>query len=173
MTANVFGSARPEAAIDPATYRCALGHLPTGVTVVATIDSGRPVGLVVGSVFSVSLEPSLVGFCVALTSNTWPSLERTGRFAVSVLGDHQAAICRVMSTKNPDKFEQVPWTAAPATGSPYVDGAVASIDCELDERYVAGDHYIVVGRVRHLHSEPNSAGSLVFCRGDLGRHERL
>ena len=48
--------------IDPALYRRVLGHYPTGVTVVAGLEGDRPVGLAIGSFFSVSLDPPLVGF---------------------------------------------------------------------------------------------------------------
>ena len=44
--------------IDPALYRRVLGHYPTGVVVVAGVDDGHPIGLAIGSFFSVSLEPS-------------------------------------------------------------------------------------------------------------------
>ena len=159
--------------IDPLDYRQVFGHLPTGVTVVATVESGRPVGLTVGSVFSVSLDPPLIGLCVALTSTTWPSIERTGRFAVSILGDHQQNVCRVMSTKDPDKFSHVDWCPAPITGSPYVQDAVAHIDCELEKVHPAGDHWIVVGRVRHLVASDSEVVPMVFCRGALGRHSVL
>src|SRR5437867_3116349 len=55
---------------DPLLFRRILGAFPTGVTVVATIDDGRPVGLAVGPFFSVSLEPPLVGLCVMTTPPT-------------------------------------------------------------------------------------------------------
>ncbi|HPB46364.1 MAG TPA: flavin reductase, partial [Microthrixaceae bacterium] len=57
--------------IDPADYRKVLGAFPTGVTVVAAVADGRPGGLAVGSFFSVSLEPPLVGFCVQKSSSSW------------------------------------------------------------------------------------------------------
>ena len=53
---------------DAARFRQILGSFPTGVTVVTTLQDGRPVGLAAGSFFSVSLDPPLVGFCVMTTS---------------------------------------------------------------------------------------------------------
>lgn len=171
---TVTPSAAPtEPGIDSLEYRRVFGHLPTGVSVVATVESGRAVGLIVGSVFSVSLNPPLAGLCVAHTSTSWPAIERTGRFAINVLADHQQDICRVMSTKDPDKFERVPWSASPVTGSPYVDGAAAHIDCELDTMHLAGDHWIVVGRIRHLAAEAVDPSPMVFCRTTFGRHHPL
>lgn len=165
--------AEMDISIDPMLYRNVLGHLPTGVSVIATLDEGRPVGLAAGSFFSVSLEPPLVGFCVTLTSSTWPAIERSGRFAVSVLADDQVEVCRRFAAKGPDKFAGVAWTPAPVTGAPLIDGAVAHIDCDLDRQVLAGDHWIVIGAVRHLSLHRAEAGALVFARGGYNSHQPL
>jgi hypothetical protein len=39
---------------------------------------------------------------------------------------------------------------APVSRSPLVDGAVAHLHCDLEQQHLAGDHWIVVGRVRYL-----------------------
>lgn len=150
-------------------FRQVLGHFPTGVTVVATMDGDRPVGLAVGSFFSVSLEPPLVGFCVMTTSSTWPVIESCGRFGVSVLADDQTEVCRRLATKDPDKFTGLNWSPAPITGSPLIDGAVVHCDCTLEQQQLAGDHWIVVGRVAQMAVHRKDAEPMVFCRGDYGR----
>lgn len=151
--------------IDPAHYRTVLGHFPTGVTVVAGSVDGAPVGLAIGSFFSVSLEPALVGFCVGRNSTSWPSIRDTGSFCVNVLGADQEDVSRKFA--GPEKFTGVGWSAA-ASGSPRIDGVLAWIDCDLDAVHDAGDHLIVVGAVREL--EIGHPGApLVFFRG--GYHE--
>jgi 3-hydroxy-9,10-secoandrosta-1,3,5(10)-triene-9,17-dione monooxygenase reductase component len=154
---------------DAARFRQVLGCFPTGVTVVTTVEGGVPVGMAAGSFFSVSLDPPLVGFCVMTTSNTWPAIERSGSFGVSILADDQTEVCRQLAKKGRDKFDGVAWSPAPVTGSPLVDGAVAHLDCELEQQHLAGDHWIVVGRVRALELHRNEAEPLVFCRGGFGR----
>ena len=156
---------------DAARFRQILGSFPTGVTVVTTLQDDRPVGLAAGSFFSVSLDPPLVGFCVTTTSNTWPAIERSGSFGVSILADDQTDICRRLAGKGADKFNGVPWSPAPVTGSPLLDGAVAHLDCDLEQQHLAGDHWIVVGRVRALDLHRGEADPLVFCRGAFGRHQ--
>lgn len=156
-----------------ARFRQVLGCFPTGVTVVTTVEGGLPVGMAAGSFFSVSLDPPLVGFCVMTTSNTWPAIERSGSFGVSILADDQTEVCRQLAKKGPDKFGGVAWSPAPVTGSPLVDGAVAHLDCELEQQHLAGDHWIVVGRVRALELHRSEAEPLVFCRGGFGRQNPL
>lgn len=68
---------------DAARFRQILGSFPTGVTVVTTVQDGSPVGLAAGSLFAVSLDPPLVGFCAMTTSNM--ARHRAQRF---VRGQH-------------------------------------------------------------------------------------
>ncbi len=150
-------------AIDQATFRQVLGHFPTGVTVVAGMDGDEPVGLAVGSFFSVSLEPPLVGFCVDKSSGSWGRMADTKRFCVNVLGDDQEDICRVFATSGDDKFATIGWHPT-ELGSPRIDGVLAWIDCEVDAVHEAGDHDIIVGRVRGL-ALGHEGDPLVFFRG--------
>ena len=159
--------------IDPLLYRKVLGHFPTGVTVVAGLSGGRPVGLAIGSFFSISLDPPLVGFCVARSSSTWPLIAEDGRFGVSVLAEDQHETSGRFAGKHEDKFEGISWDPSPVTGSPLIRGAVAHIDCELYETHPGGDHEIVEGLVRHLEVHRAEVGPLLFVRGAYGRHVEL
>ena len=150
-------------AIDQAHYRQVLGHFPTGVTVVAGIDGDEPVGLAVGSFFSLSIEPALVGFCVGKSSTSWARMESAGAFCVNILGADQEDVCRVFATSGEDKFASIGWRRT-ETGSPLIDGVLAWIDCEVDAVHDGGDHHIVVGRVQGL-EVGHEGDPLVFFRG--------
>ena len=154
-------------AIDQATYRQVLGHFPTGVTVIAGRDGDDPVGLAVGSFFSLSLDPPLVGFCVGNASSSWARMEPSGSFCVNVLRSDQEDVSRRFATSDADKFAGLGWTEA-ASGSPRLEGVLAWIDCELHEVHDGGDHRIVVGRVREL-AVGHEGTPLVFFRG--GYHD--
>jgi 3-hydroxy-9,10-secoandrosta-1,3,5(10)-triene-9,17-dione monooxygenase reductase component len=159
--------------IDPMVFRKVLGHFPTGVTVISSHDAGRPVGLAVGSFFSVSLDPPLVGFCVSNASSTWPIIERAGAFGVSILADDQHEVSNQFASRSDDKFAGLGWEGAPVTGSPLLHGAMAHLDCELEDQFPGGDHVIVIGRVRALEVRREDTGSLVYFQGGYGRHEPL
>ena len=150
-------------AIDQAHYRQVLGHFPTGVTVVAGMDGDEPVGLAVGSFFSLSIEPPLVGFCVGKTSNSWSRMADNGSFCVNILGDDQEDVCRVFATSAEDKFTSIGWRPS-ETGSPLIEGVLAWIDCDLDAVHEGGDHHIVIGRVRGM-DIGHEGEPLVFFRG--------
>lgn len=145
-------------------FRRILGHYPTGVCAITAIaQDGRPVGLVVGSFTSVSLDPMLVAFFPDKSSTTWPKVEAAGQFCVNVLGDGQKSVCSALAAKGEDKFAGVDYELS-ELGSPIIHGALAWIDCELETVHEAGDHYIVLGRVKSLDLH-HEGSPLIFHKG--------
>lgn len=158
--------------IDARRFRDVLGHFPTGVAVVTGMDAdGRPAGMAVGSFSSVSLDPPLVAFMPDRSSSSWPKFRDSGAFCVNILGAEQESVCRAFAMKGGDKFAELSWRPA-GSGSPILDGVLAWIDCDLDVVHEAGDHYIVIGRVREL-DIGTPALPLVFFQGGYGRFTSL
>lgn len=155
------------ATIEPRHFRDVMGHLPTGVVVVAAREPGTgvPAGLVVGTFQSLSLDPPLVAFSVATTSSSWPKIRPAGFFSASVLADGQHDVCRAMSSKQGDKFAAVDWHES-ADSTPQIAGAHAWIDCKTTQELDGGDHVIVIAEVRRL--DAGGGQPLVFHRGRLG-----
>ncbi len=141
-----------------------LGHVPTGVTVVTAMCDRDPVGLAVGTFFSVSLEPPMVGFCAAFTSTSFPKVRAAGTFCANILAADQESVSRVFASTGADKFRGLGWRESDDTGSPVIDDAIAWIDCEIASVTEAGDHVIVLGNVLHLEAQ-RVTGPLVFFRG--------
>jgi flavin reductase (DIM6/NTAB) family NADH-FMN oxidoreductase RutF len=152
-------------AIDPTEFRKVLGHFPTGVTVVTAARDGVPVGLTIGSFTSVSLDPPLVGFLPGKSSTSWPDIERAGAFCVNVLADDQSELCWGFARDGDEKFDGVGWRPG-VTGSPILEGALAWIDCTIEQVVEAGDHWFVLGLVEHLAAREGAP--LLFFRGQLG-----
>ena len=158
--------------IDPQIFRRVLGQYPTGVCIITaeTAEDGRS-GMVVGSFTSVSLDPPLIAFLPATTSSTWPKIQRAGSFCVNILSADQETVCRTFFGSAGDKFASIQTTPA-GSGAPIIDGAVAWIDCDIEDVHDAGDHYIVVGRVRALDSAVRHL-PLIFFQGGYGAFSSL
>jgi flavin reductase (DIM6/NTAB) family NADH-FMN oxidoreductase RutF len=160
------------AQLDSGLFRYVLGHYPTGVTVVTMIKDGQPLGMVVGSFTSVSLDPPLVAFLPDKSSSTYRSMGRPDTFVINVLGADQEPLCRTFASKTTtEKWAGVLWHPA-ASGAPILDAAVAWIDCRLHAVYDGGDHDIVVGRVEALDVNSPSL-PLLFFQGGYGRFTPL
>lgn len=157
----------PTTQIDPDKFRQTLGHFPTGVVLVTAIDEdGEPVGMVVGSFTSVSLDPPLVAFLPTRASRTFARLRTATSFCINVLAADQEGLCRRFARPGEDKFAGVEWNPAPS-GSPILDGVVAAIDCTFDSILEGGDHYIVIGSVTSL-QVVNAITPLLFFQGGYG-----
>jgi 3-hydroxy-9,10-secoandrosta-1,3,5(10)-triene-9,17-dione monooxygenase reductase component len=152
---------------DSSEFRRILGHYPTGVCAITAMDGDVPVGMVVGSFTSVSLDPPLVAFLPDRKSTSWPRIEAAGRFCVNVLADTQQHVCRALSSKAENKFEAVDYRLTGA-GLPMIDGVVAWIDCDLYAVHEAGDHFIAIGRVHSL-DVPHPGAPLLFFKGGYGQ----
>lgn len=158
---TVYGSVQ----IDPAHFRQVLGHLPTGVTVIAAHGRHGPVGMAANSVTSVSLDPPLILLCPAKSSSTWPEIRAVGSLCVNVMAEHHEEVTRQFAGREADRFSGIDYTSRP-TGPALCD-AVAWIECTIHDEHDAGDHTIVVARVVAIEAAPN-AEPLVFFRGRYG-----
>ncbi|WP_084000496.1 flavin reductase family protein [Actinomadura kijaniata] len=155
---------------DPGGLRRVLGHFATGVALVTGLDAGKPVGLLVNSFTSVSLEPPLIAFCVAHTSSSWPRLRAGGRHCVSFLAADQREQAHRLAASGDAKFRGLAWSPSPS-GLPLPDGALAWLECAVEAEHPAGDHVIVVARVHRMgrSGAVPHPGPLVFYRGGYGR----
>lgn len=153
--------------IDTALFRETLGHYPTGVAAITAVAEGRPVGMVVGTFSQVSFDPPLIAFLPTIGSKSFATLRTATAFCVNVLASDQETLCRRFATTGDQKFDGVGWRPAPH-GSPILDGAVSWIECTFEDVWEAGDHFIVIGRVRDLAVE-RSTLPLLFFQGGYGR----
>lgn len=153
--------------IEAPHFREVLGHYPTGVALVTAIaDDEEPIGMVVGTFSSVSMDPPLVSFMPTRGSYTFERLRTASCFTVNILAHDQEDLCRQFARRGADKFAGVDWRAS-QNGSPVLEGVVASVDCDFHEVLEAGDHYIVLGRVTALEVQ-RPVVPLLFFQGGYG-----
>jgi flavin reductase (DIM6/NTAB) family NADH-FMN oxidoreductase RutF len=150
-------------AFDAMEFRRALGCFLTGVTIVTTIDpDGEPRGFTANSFTSVSLDPPLVLVCIGKNAHSHPVFSASKGFVINILSEAQKAASGTFASKAPDKFDSVQWHAG-MTGNPVIDETVASFDCDMNQLVDAGDHSILIGRVRDF--SHSAAQPLGYCRG--------
>jgi flavin reductase (DIM6/NTAB) family NADH-FMN oxidoreductase RutF len=139
---------------DAAELRRVFGCFPSGIAAVCTLAAdGQPTGMAVSSFTSVSLDPPLVSVCVQDSSTTWPVLRKAPRLGVSVLAEGQDAAARALAARGVDRFADLSWTAT-EEGAVVLHGAAAWLDCEIEVEHTAGDHLLVLLRVRGLVGDP-------------------
>lgn len=152
---------------DPLKLRSALGSYATGVTVITAMADGERAGVTVNSFASVSLDPPLVLWSLALTSGSLAIFERATHFAVNVLGEGHEDVAHRFTRKGIDRFEGVPLVEG-IGGAPVLADAVASFQCRRAHRYAGGDHVIYLGHVEYFGHEPDRR-PLLFHAGRMAR----
>lgn len=159
------------APILPRHLRDVLGSFTTGVVVVTTRgDGGRPVGLTINSFNSVSLDPPLILWSIALKAPSLGAFRAADSFVINILGAHQEEIGRRFATPAPDKFSGVAWEAG-FTGAPVIADTAAHLECKVHARHPGGDHEIYLGEVVALQDRGHAP--LVYHRGAFCRIEKL
>jgi 3-hydroxy-9,10-secoandrosta-1,3,5(10)-triene-9,17-dione monooxygenase reductase component len=149
---------------DARSFRNALGRFTTGVAFVTAAPDGEPTGLIVNSLTSVSLEPSLVSFCPARSSFTWTHMRRARRFAVNVLGWQHEPFATRATPAGADRFADIDWEPG-RHGAPLLKDALVTLECRIAAEHAAGDHSIVVGHVDNLRVSRVTSDPLVFFAG--------
>jgi flavin reductase (DIM6/NTAB) family NADH-FMN oxidoreductase RutF len=135
--------------LDQAQLRQVFGAYPTGVAALAALVDREPTGIAASSFVSVSLDPPLVSVCVAHSSTTWPALRAVSRLGISVLGAHQEAASRQLSSRDGERFAELNWRST-SDGAVLLSDASAWLDCSIEREIPAGDHDIIVLRVHDL-----------------------
>ncbi|GGJ93083.1 flavin reductase family protein [Pseudomonas matsuisoli] len=152
-------------AIEPLSFREALGHYASGITVITSHTDGEPLGFTCQSFYSVSMSPPLVSFSVMSSSASYPRIRQAGRFAVNILSGQQVKISNQFARKGTDKWHGVEWHASPL-GNPIIAGSLHWLDCELHAEHAAGDHLIVIGEVKALNRHDATATQpLLYFKG--------
>ena len=155
--------------VDRATFVATMGAVPTGVTIVTSLDSdGTPRGLTCNAFSSVSVDPPLLLVCVDKRSATLGALRASGRFAVNFLASGRDAVATLFATKAEDKFANIRW-APSRSGMPIlIDDAIAYAVCSTVQEIESGDHYIFIGRVEEVQPPRPDDEPLVYFRRKFG-----
>ncbi len=148
--------------------RGAMSHFPTGVTVVTSGRGERAEGMTANAVISVSLDPLLFLVSVHVDARLNSRIREENAFAVNLLADDQEGLSRLFSS--PERSSGLPAVNSLGGGygtvdAPLAAGAIAAIECELQEIYPAGDHALFLGVVVEVRTGDTRKGPLVFHEG--------
>jgi flavin reductase (DIM6/NTAB) family NADH-FMN oxidoreductase RutF len=125
-------------------------RLPAPVCVVTIELEGRPYGLTVGSVVSLSLDPPLVGLSISHQAQLHELLREVDRFAVSALAADQDGVAQHFARGTPPIAMWSGIAVRQGDGPPLLEGAVGWLRCRREHAHETGDHTFFVGRVESV-----------------------
>jgi flavin reductase (DIM6/NTAB) family NADH-FMN oxidoreductase RutF len=155
-----------DSSIDSREFRNTMGRFATGVTVVTVKVGSERRGMTANAVTSLSLHPPMLLVCVDRSASMHPLFEVADAFAVNILAADQQPMSDFFA-RHSDASEVLGGFAYSdgKTGSPLMEGALASVECRVAERYDGGDHMIVLGRVEAIHNARPDEDPLLFFSG--------
>ena len=148
-------------------FRSAMRQLTGGVSVI-TAGKGRDIsGMTVTSVSSLSVDPPALIVSINREASSWPLVKRYGFFGVNILTSDQIDIAERFTgkggLKGAARFAGADWTTR-ASGVPLLVGALAAIDCEVEDIVERHSHAIVIGRVLDVAVSARTA-ALAYWQG--------
>jgi flavin reductase len=135
--------------ISDAEFKTAMRQVASSVAVITARSGKLRNGLTATAVCSVAADPPTMLVCINRSASAEAIIAETGAFAINFLTEDQHRIARLFSTSKlspEERFAEGKWVSM-TTGSPVLDGAVASFDCRVEDRVLSGTHHIYFGRV--------------------------
>lgn len=137
-------------AVSADELKSAMRQLAGGVSVItAGFGAGRT-GATVTSATALSMEPPSIVVNINRASSVWPAISRNNHFCVNVLAAHQQPVADRFAGKDGIKglarYAEAEWYEL-ESGALALAGALASVDCAVEDVVERHTHAIVIGRV--------------------------
>lgn len=152
--------------VAPDELRALFGRFPAGVAVVTVDAGGHRLGLTIGSLVSLSLEPPLVGFALSKEAAMHELLREAGGCGVSLLAAGQDWLAMHFALGVPP-IAMWHGVAAQqgARGAPLLAGALGWLECAVREEIAVGTHTFFVCEALGIELGED-APALVRVRGE-------
>jgi flavin reductase (DIM6/NTAB) family NADH-FMN oxidoreductase RutF len=145
-------------------FRRACGRFATGVAIASVLDAGgTPHGLTISSFTSVSLSPPLLLICLGHKVTAINTFRSARYFGISVLREDQRELSDRFARKGHDRFDGLAWYKG-ETGTPLLPDALAVMECEVHQRFVSGDHDILIGEM--VRAQACEGNPLIYFASD-------
>ena len=164
---SIVRSVSIDSDVSSGDFRSAMRRLAGGVSVI-TAGRGKDIsGMTVTSVSSLSVDPPALIVSINRDASSWPLVKRYGVFGVNILTSDQVDIAERFTgkggLKGAARFAGAAWTTR-ASGVPLLVGALAAIDCEVEDVVERHSHAIVIGRVLDIAASARTA-ALAYWQG--------
>jgi len=153
--------------LDKGSFRHAMSHFASGVTIMTTTVAGRMHGMTVSAFASQSLDPLLILVSVERSTTMHRLVMASRAFAINILDERGEGTARFFADNarlDGPEFQQGAYRLG-VTGSPILEEATAYLEAALDATLEAGDHTIMVGRVVALEVVRDAAPLIYYRSG--------
>lgn len=135
--------------VSPDAFRQAMRHWTTGIVIFAASHDGFQHGMTVSSFTSLTLEPPLVMASIQKGTRTYYLTDSSNAFSITILAASQQEISEIFAGRISDESDRFAGleTEILLTGSPFIKGGLAYLDCKVVQQVDLGSHVIFIGEV--------------------------
>ena len=152
--------------VEQEQLRGLFARYPSGVSVLTVDAGGQRLGLTIGSLSGLSLDPPLVGFAISREAAMHELLREAGGGALSLLAAGQDWLAQHFARGVPPIAMWHGIATEPgARGAPLLVGALGWLECALHEEVATGTHTFFVCAVERVELGID-APPLVRLRGE-------
>ena len=161
--------------IESTDFRNAMSLLTTAVNVITTEGEDGMHGFTASAVCSVTDTPPTLLVCMNQSSRSHTHFVDNKILSVNVLGAQHEKISNAFASSklsSEDRFKLGAWTTL-ETGSPILEDALVSFDCEIEQIQEVGTHSVFMCRVIAIKQSQQDESLVYFNRayhqvGQLG-----
>lgn len=151
--------------VEVTDFRNAMSFLTGAVNVVTTVGASGQYGFTASSVCSVTDSPPTLLVCMNQAASSHVHFMDNQVLAVNVLSAKQQHLSQVFSSKlaPKERFEHCVWNEL-ETGSPILEEALVSFDCQIEQTQTVGTHTIFICRIVAIQQGEQNHGLVYFNR---------
>ena len=152
--------------IESTDFRNAMSLLTTAVNVITTEGEDGMHGFTASAVCSVTDTPPTLLVCMNQSSRSHTHFVDNKILSVNVLGAQHEKISNAFASSklsSVDRFKLGAWTTL-ETGSPILEDALVSFDCEIEQIQEVGTHSIFMCRVVAIKQSQQDESLVYFNR---------
>jgi flavin reductase ActVB len=136
------------ATVDAEAFKAAMRVLASGVVMVTARRDDQLYGLTISACCSISASPPRVLISLAQTASCLPAVLDTRRFGLSILRAGQWPLAELGAVPGGPKEVDAFSESRDGTVT-MIAGALAHLDCSVDQTFTISDHVLVIGNVEH------------------------
>ena len=146
---EAFGATPPTpATVDAEAFKAAMRVLAAGVVMVTARRGDQLYGLTISACCSISASPPRVLISLAQTASCLPAVLETRRFGLSILRAGQRPLAELGAVPGGPKEVDAFSESRDGTVT-MIAGALAHLECSVDQTFTISDHVLVIGNVEH------------------------
>jgi flavin reductase len=152
--------------VDTKLFRDGMAMLGSAVSVITTDGEAGQFGFTATAVTSITDEPPTLLVCMNSNSFANPHFKKNGVLCVNVLKSHHQDVSWDFANRelnSAQRFAKHRWETL-ATGSPVLEEALVSFDCEVHESHEMGTHTLFYCRVKDAKVGEEGQGLVYFNR---------